>query len=149
MTWLQSYRRPTGVWRDLARLQRQMDRLYRGAPRFEGTAAAPAYPALNVWLNEDGAMVTAELPGIEPDDIDISVVGETLTVRGSRTAEELPEGAAYHRRERGHGRFSRTFQLPFPIATDDVDASFANGVLTIMLPRHEADKPRRIEVKAS
>lgn len=148
MTWLQSYGRPTGVWRDLARLQRQMDRLYRGAYQPEGTAVAPAYPALNVWTNEDGAMVTAELPGIEPDDIDISVVGETLTVHGSRTAEELPEGATYHRRERGHGRFSRTFQLPFPIATDGVDASFENGVLTITLPRHEADKPRKIEVKA-
>jgi HSP20 family protein len=134
------------------RLRREMDRLfadwrtYSGTPR-SGWGGAPAYPAMNVWTNEDGAIVTAELPGVAPEDIDISVVNETLTVTGTRQPEEV-EGATYHRRERGQGRFTRSFQLPFRIENDKVDANFERGVLQITLPRAEADKPKRIEVKA-
>ena len=102
---------------------------------------------MNVWTNEDGAVVTAELPGVAPEDIDISVVNETLTVTGTRSPEEV-EGATYHRRERTYGRFTRSFQLPFQIDGEKVEASFEHGVLHIHLPRSEADKPRRITIKA-
>ncbi len=103
---------------------------------------------MNVWTNENGAVATAELPGFVPEDIDISVVGDTLTVSGHREPEDVGEGARYHRRERGCGRFTRSFQLPFQVDGDAVDATFERGVLRVTLPRAEEDKPRRIEVKA-
>jgi HSP20 family protein len=134
-------------WREMERLRREMDRLFTDwSPRSDWTAA-PAYPAMNVWINEDGAIVTAELPGVAPEDIEISVVNETLTVTGTRQPEEV-EGATYHRRERSSGKFTRSFQLPFRIEGNQVEASFERGVLHIHLPRAEADKPKRITVKA-
>ena len=150
------------AWQEMERLRREMDRLFAdwsphsgalhsGAPHSgalrAGWNAAPAYPAMNVWVNEEGAIVTAELPGVAPEDIEISVVNETLTVTGTRHPEEV-EGATYHRRERSQGKFTRSFELPFRIEGDQVEASFERGVLHITLPRAEADKPKRIEVKA-
>lgn len=146
------FRRPLGnsywyqsPWQEMERVRREMNRLFSST----GTRrVAPSYPAMNVWTNQEGAVVTAELPGLSPEDIDISVVGDTLTIRGSRQAEEL-ENAQYHRRERNYGKFSRTFQLPFQVEAGKVDASFEKGVLYISLPRAEADKPRKIEVKVA
>jgi len=134
-------------WREMERLRREMNRLFAGLPTSAG-AAAPGYPAMNVWTNEDGAILTAELPGVDADDIDISVVGDTLTLSGDRQPDELPEEATYHRRERGRGRFSRVFRLPFPIDSDKVEAAFEKGVLRVSLPRPESDKPRKIAIKA-
>ena len=138
------YRIPS-VYRELNRMQRDMERLFDTF--YPVRRQAPAYPAMNIWSNEDGLLISAEVPGIDPADIDISVVGETLTLNGSRMANELEEGARYHRQERGFGKFSRSIQLPFPVNVDDVTASFKNGVLQITLPRAEADKPRKITVK--
>jgi HSP20 family protein len=103
---------------------------------------------MNVWTSEESAVVTAELPGCNADDLDISVVNETLTVTGSRQEAELEEGATYHRRERSCGNFSRTFQLPFQVDATKVEAVFEKGVLEITLPRAEADKPKKITIKA-
>jgi HSP20 family protein len=130
----------------LDRLRREMDRLFADWTPRSGWGAAPAYPAMNVWTNEEGAIVTAELPGVAPEDIDISVVNETLTVTGERQPDEVEE-ATYHRRERGQGRFTRSCQLPFRVESGEVEATFERGVLHIHLPRAEADKPKRIEVK--
>ena len=142
-------RRPYGTyaspWREMRRMQREMDRWMNRASL--GVADAPCYPAMNVWTNENGAIATAELPGFNPDEIDISVVGDTLTVSGNRTPEDVGEGARYHRRERGCGRFTRSFQLPFQVESSAVEASFERGVLQIDLPRAEADKPKKITVK--
>jgi HSP20 family protein len=104
---------------------------------------------MNVWAYEDGAVVTAELPGVNTEDIDISVVGDTLTLTGSRQPDELKEDETYHRRERGYGRFTRAFQLPFPVESDKVEAIFEKGVLHISLPRAEADKPKKIAIKTA
>jgi HSP20 family protein len=111
--------------------------------------SAPSFPALNIWSNEDELIITAEVPGINPEDLDISVVGDNLTLKGERKAEEMDENARYHRQERGYGSFSRTVQLPFPVDIDKVDANFTNGVLEITMPRAEADKPRKIAVKSA
>lgn len=138
----------TSPWREMARLQREMNRLF-DAFSLAGGRTAPSYPAMNVWTNDEGALITAELPGIDPDDIDISVVGDTLTLSGSRQPEELQEGETYHRRERSFGKFSRTFQLPFQVEADQVEASFKNGVLSISLPRAEQDKPKKIVVETA
>ena len=135
-------------WREMERLQRDMNRLFARMPRERTLSAAPSYPAMNVWTNENGAVVTAELPGCSPEDIDISVQGETLTVRGSRQPDEVQEGQVYHRRERGCGGFTRSFQLPFEVQANKVEATFSKGVLIISLPRAEADKPKKITIKA-
>jgi len=134
-------------WREMDRLRREMNRLFADLPASAGTAV-PGYPAMNVWTNENGAVITAELPGVATEEIDISVVGGTLTLSGTRQPTELPENAVAHRRERGAGRFSRVFRLPFPIESDKVEAAFENGVLSVALPRPESDKPRKIAIKA-
>ncbi len=143
------YRSSFGLspWREMERLRREMNRLFSGVT--SGTTVALGFPAMNVWTNEDGAVVTAELPGIDPKEIDISVNNDTLTVTGCRQPQEIPEDITYHRRERGCGRFSRSFQLPFQVEAGKVSAAFERGVLQITLPRAEADKPRRIAVKTA
>ncbi len=141
-----SYRSP---WREMERLQREVNRLFADSAGVVGGRMAAGYPAINVWSNDESAVVTAELPGVDPEDIDISVVGDTLTLTGSRRPTELKEGEKYHRRERGYGQFTRSFQLPFQVEADKVEAQFEKGVLHISLPRAEADKPRKIAIKAA
>ena len=142
------FRSSPSPWQEMERLRREMNRLFAGLPASAGGVAAPVYPAMNVWTNEDGAILTAELPGVNADDIEISVEGDTLTLSGNRQPDEMPEQATYHRRERGHGRFSRVFRLPFPIDSGKVDAAFEKGVLRVSLPRPESDKPKKITIKA-
>jgi HSP20 family protein len=107
------------------------------------------YPPLNVWSGEEGAVVTAEIPGVDPNDIDITVVGETLTVKGDRKREGFPEGTKYHRRERAYGDFSRTIQLPFQVDQEKVEAKFKNGILSIELPRFPEEEPKKIDIKSA
>jgi HSP20 family protein len=135
-------------WREFDQLQREVNRIFEGFTPAR-SQVAPGYPAMNIWTNEEGAAITAEMPGVNPDDIEISVVGETLTLTGNRQPEELQEGERYHRRERSYGRFNRTIQLPFQVEANKVEAVFDKGVLHISLPRAEADKPRKIAVKAA
>jgi HSP20 family protein len=127
---------------DLERLQNEMERVFQGIRR----PFAPEFPALNVWTNQDGALVSAELPGVDEKDIDISVTGSTLTLHGKRDASEEGE---YHRRERETGAFTRTLDLPFQVEADKVEASFSKGILEIKLPRAEADKPRKISIRSA
>jgi len=141
------YRIPT-VWHDMDRLQSEMNRLFE-VYYPNRVRHAPAYPALNVWTSDEGLNVTAEVPGVRPEDIDISVVGDTLTLIGTRKPDELDENARYHRQERGYGDFTRSLQLPFSVDVNKVEATFHNGVLMIAMPRTEEDKPRKITVKSA
>jgi len=144
-----SRRYPTSSWfEDMEKLQNEINRLFNTSQPSR-SLAAPAFPAMNVWTSGEGALVTAELPGVQKDDIEISVVGQTLSIKGSRQAEELKEGYQYHRQERGYGNFSRSIELPFPVEADKVEAVFDKGLLEITLPRAEADKPRKIVVKSN
>jgi HSP20 family protein len=136
------------MWEEMERLQREINGLINdGSP--SRLQIAPSFPAMNMWTSEESQVITAEIPGVEPEDIDISVTGEILTLRGSRKQEEIGEDIRYHRRERGYGRFQRSVQLPFPVEAEKVEATFKNGVLTIILPRAEEDKPRKITVKST
>lgn len=136
-------------WREMERLQREMNRLFSDASTGFGPRVSPSYPAINVWTNDEGVVVTAELPGVNPDEIDISVVGDTLTLKGARQPVELKEGEKFHRQERRFGSFTRTFQLPFQVEADEVEAVFEKGVLHVSLPRAEVDKPKKIAIKAA
>ncbi len=134
-------------WREMERLRREMNRLFSDWPWRTRWATAPSYPAMNVWMDENGAVLTAELPGVQLDDIDITIEEDTLTLRGERKPDEV-EGVTYHRQERRFGSFLRTFRLPFRVDADQVEATFKDGVLNIVLPRAEEDKPKKITVKA-
>jgi HSP20 family protein len=135
-------------FREMEHLRHGMNRIFDQIDRGPFVGSAAGYPAMNAWTNDDGAVITAELPGIDLDTLDISVHNDTLTLRGERQPDEIGEGEAYHRRERSHGLFKRAFQLPFRVAAEKVAASYNNGVLNITLPRAESDKPRKIQVLA-
>jgi len=140
------YKMPN-VSREMDKLQREMNRLFDStfSRRYRN---APSFPAVNVWANEDGLVVTSEIAGINADDIDIVVVGETMTLSGTRGGDELNEDTKYHRQERGNGDFTRTVKLPFLVDADKVEATFINGVFNITLPRKDEDKPTKITVSA-
>ena len=140
------FQRPS-IWQEMDQLQREMNRLFDASSKGR-VFNSPSYPAINIWTTEDGQVISAEMPGVRPDDIDIDVTGDALSISGERKPDEVAREAHYHRRERSYGLFSRTVQLPFMVDTNKVEASFKNGVLTINLPRAEADKPKKIAIKS-
>jgi len=129
-------------FRDMRRLQDEINQLFQ-------TSAAPraGFPAINVYAQQDGIVIMAELPGVRQDGLEITVHRDTVTLRGERR-DQPQDARAYHRRERGGGRFARTFGLPFQVDPDKVEARLVDGVLTLMLQRPEQDKPKRIRVSA-
>jgi len=129
-------------WRALERLSRAASGSGLLAP------STSDFPLVNVWMDGDRAIVTSELPGVEPKDVDISVAGKSVTLRGTRASEDACEGECRHRRERWNGNFTRSFELPYVVDQDKVEARFSKGVLELALPRAEADKPRKITIKA-
>ena len=141
------YRTPS-MYRELLRMQNEMDRLFRTTSPVSGHRVS-TFPPMNIWSDEENAMITAEMPGVDKKDLDISVTGDTLTISGKRQPDELPEDAKYHRRERSYGEFNRSIQLPYTVDVDKVNADFSQGVLKVMLPRIESEKPKKITVKAS
>ena len=140
------FQRPS-IWQEMDQLQREMNRLFDSTSKGR-VFNSPTYPAINIWMNEDGQVISAEMPGVHPDDIDIDVTGDALSISGDRKPDEVVKEAHYHRRERSYGSFSRTIQLPFMVDTNKVEASFKNGILLINLPRAEADKPKKIAIKS-
>ena len=129
---------------DMRRLQAEMNRLFETSTSPRGRE----FPAVNVYANQDGAVITAELPGVRSQDVDVSVHRDAVTLSGERRTD-TQETTGYHRRERTHGRFVRTLSLPFQIDPNAVEAEMRNGVLNLRLQRAEQDKPRRIKVKSS
>ncbi|RME46461.1 MAG: Hsp20/alpha crystallin family protein, partial [Deltaproteobacteria bacterium] len=118
---------------------------------FEATRpyATAEFPAVNVWTSDEDVTITAELPGMSQEDLDISVTGDTFTIRGTRKPEEVAEGDLFHRSERWNGSFTRSIQLPFHVDADKAEARFNRGILSVTLPRREADKPKKITVKSA
>ena len=136
-------------WTEMNRLTREMDRLFGSKGTGVGRAmSVGSYPALNVWEDEDHFYAEAELPGFSLEDLEIYVTGNQLTIKGERRPPENKRGT-WHRQERGYGKFTRMVELPGELDGDNVSAEFKNGVLRITLPKSEAVKPRRIEVKAN
>lgn len=126
----------------------EFDRVQGEINRLFGRAVGGSGPALSVWSDEHNVYVEADLPAVDPARLDVSVTeGNQLTVAGERTPPEVP-GAVWVRQERGYGKFSRTVTLPVLVDADKVEAKYENGVLKLILPKHEAAKPRKIAVKA-
>lgn len=141
------YPASTFLRNDPFRLMRRLnEELDRG---FSTARPARGYPAVNIWTGSDATAVTAELPGVDADDIDISVKDTILTVTGKRARPQTDEKAVWHMRERAFGEFSRAIRLSFQADPNNVEARLENGVLQIVVHRREEDKPRRIEVKTA
>lgn len=134
------------ILREMHRFQDQMNQIF-DASLTGSNYQSDAVPAMNIYTSADDAVITAEVPGVAIKDLEISVMGTNLTISGNREPEFTDENTTYHRQERVCGYFSRGIELPFPVEADKVEASLMNGLLTITLPRTEADKPRRISVK--
>ena len=137
-------------WTHLNRLHGEVDRLLDRFG-FEGPRSlplSPSFPPVNVWEDADAFFVEAELPGLKQEDLHVAVTHRTqVTIQGERKSDEALQGT-WHRRERGFGRFQRSFTLPAAIDADKVEARLENGVLKLTLPKAEEAKPRRIAVKA-
>ena len=106
-------------------------------------------PALDVYEQKDDLIVKAEIPGLAKDEIDISLEGNTLTIKGEKKKEEEVKEEDYYRCERTCGAFSRTVELPTDVHADKVKASFTNGVLEIRLPKTEEAKKNVVKVKVA
>ena len=130
---------------ELRRMQSEMNRLFSGY----GTTATRDFPPINIWLGENSVVVTAELPGVTGDDVNLSLEEDVLTLAGKREPKAQEQNVSWQRRERAYGSFSRAVQLPFRVDPDKVQARFNNGVLEIELQRLEADRPKKIEIRAA
>ncbi len=138
--------RPGELWSPFDEFDRAMNRILGDVypPRAE-------YPPVNIWTGKDDIVLTAELPGIESDDLDISVHENVVSLHHAPGEKQPPseEGVTYHRRECVHAGFSRSWRLPFEVDPDKVEAKLENGVLKLTLPQSEASKPKKIEIKAT
>ena len=128
---------------ELGRMERSMNRLFSDS--FDHSAS---FPAVNVWSGENEAVVTAEVPGVDPKHVSLSVTGDVLTIEGERQTDEIGAEDILHRCERSSGKFSRSVRLPYEIEGDAVKARMTNGILRVTLARKESSKPRKIEVQA-
>jgi HSP20 family protein len=138
----------------MASLSERMERLFdemSGRGLMRGTEDRPLrgawMPAVNIIEREDAVIISADLPGLKPEDVEVTVEQGVLTVRGERKLEEKREDETYHRVERAYGLFERTFNLPSSIDTEKIEAHFKNGEMNLTLPKREESKPRAVKIK--
>jgi HSP20 family protein len=134
------------AYRELDRIQSEVNRLLAPLSR---VFAEPRFPAVRVLTNEDGALLVAPLPGVDPSEIEVTVSGDSVTLKGGRDTAQPGEQRTWHRNERPSGRFARTITLPFDLDAEKVEASFLNGILEVRLPRVDSQKPRKIKITTS
>jgi HSP20 family protein len=137
-------------YRDLALMRRSMDRMmdnfFSEGEEYPETVTWGV--ALDVREKEDEFVVEASLPGVKPEDVDVTFTNNTLTIKGEVRSDEEKEDASYHLRERRYGLFSRSITLPRGINGEAIQASYNAGVLTLHLPKREEIKPKRIEIRS-
>ena len=135
-------------WADFERMRRELDTLFQGASSAAG-GRGTVFPALNISEDSANIYVRAEIPGVPASEVEISIEGDTLTIRGERKTCTTNEKYSYHRRELECGKFSRAIALPTKVQEDNVGATAANGIITITLPKAEAVKPKQIKVNVA
>ncbi len=134
---------------EIDRLRDEVNRIFSSFSSGSEPFFSRVYPALNLSEDADNLYVRAELPGLSPESLDISVVEGRLLIRGDRKIHMEDANTNYHRREREGGFFRRTLALPTRVDPAQVAASLKNGVLTITLPKAEEAKPKKITVKTT
>ncbi len=141
-------------FRNLMTAQERMNRIFNDAFRGVGSAAGEEdwalggawAPAVDIYEHEGNLVLKAELPGIDPKDVDVKVENNVLTLQGERKFESEVKREEYHRVERAYGTFSRSFTLPNVVDTDKIKAEFKDGVLRVVLPKREEAKPKQISI---
>ena len=134
----------------LHRLQKEMDQMFGGLLNDKvGPWAAIGGPAVNVWEKPEGFVLEAELPGFTMNDLDVTVQGGEVILRGERRAPESVSGATVHKRERWHGKFERKLEFPVDLNAENAEAVMKDGVLTLTLPKSPAAAPKKISIKTS
>lgn len=135
--------------REMLDLRREFDRLFASAldlPQFGSTATTWGL-ALDVVEQDDDYIVKASIPGIDPDDIEVTLTDNTLTIRGEFKEDEEVKEEQYRLRERRYGSFARSVTLPTAVDRDSIEATYENGVLTLSVPKAEEVKPKHIAIK--
>ncbi|MDN3513186.1 MAG: Hsp20/alpha crystallin family protein [Candidatus Brocadia sp.] len=128
-------------------MNRMFDRFFRGGDLAEFGVAGTWVPPLDLSETADKVTVKAEIPGMDPKEIDISIQGDTLTIKGEKKEEKEEKGKNYYRMERRYGSFSRSIDLPASVDSNKVTAECKNGVLEITMQKKEEVKPKQISVK--
>ncbi len=135
---------------DVGKTLEEMDRMFGPMGQPVGLRSVPrgTFPAVNVYEQGDGIVLMAEVPGVKPEQLDLTVLGDSVTLKGQRQEEDLPNGDRFYRRERPVGSFTRTVTLPDVINPDSVQAQYRNGVLTVHMEKAEQAKARKIAIKS-
>ncbi|HEX9961155.1 MAG TPA: Hsp20/alpha crystallin family protein [Pyrinomonadaceae bacterium] len=140
-------------FRDLRSLQDEVNRLFsmsfpHGGGQDEIMRGAWT-PSVDIYEGKDEIVLEAELPGMKPEDVDVSIENNIITIRGERRFEKKDESDNYHRVERSYGSFARSFTLPRNVVGDQAKADFSNGVLHVSLPKREEEKARKIQISGA
>ena len=136
-------------FRDLARLQDEVSRLFEDRSIYRAGESVGWTPACDIYEDEESVALKFELAGVDPKDVDVRFENGVLTVKGERKLEKEDRRENYHRVERSYGTFTRSFSLPGSLDAERIKAEAKNGVLTITLPKKPEAKPRAIQVKVS
>ncbi len=131
---------------EMVDIQRAMDQLMRRTMQGQDGQQSLSF-TMDVSETPDAYQIEASLPGVKPEDIDVTVDQNVLTIRGELKAEEKKDKKTYHMRERRYGMFARSIALPTPVNADDIEAHFENGVLKLRLPKMEEAKPKRVQIQ--
>jgi len=134
-------------WAEFERIRRGLDELSQNLSGEGKTQmGATVYPPLIMYENKNSLIIKAELPGIQVEDLDVSIEGDTLTLQGKRNPQQEEGNTSYHRREIKTGNFSRAIALPTRVDLDKVSAKLVDGILTLTLSKREEFKPRQINI---
>lgn len=151
MPFIRFAERPTfrNPWAEFERIRQGLDELSRSyIEKGKGQNRANVFPALNIYEETDRLVVTAELPGVKAQDLELSIEGETLTLQGKRDSHQNEPSISYHRREIESGSFNRAITLPIKVDVEKISAKLNNGILIITLMKASAVTPRQIKVSA-
>jgi HSP20 family protein len=135
---------------DVGKTLEEMDRAFDRAGRPLGLRSVPrgTFPAINVYQQDDAVLLMAEIPGVEPDSLDLTVLNDSVTLKGRREEKDIPENNRLYRAERSQGAFARTVTLPEAINPDSVRAQYADGVLKVRMEKAESAKVRKIAIQS-
>ncbi|NPA26271.1 MAG: Hsp20/alpha crystallin family protein [Chloroflexi bacterium] len=141
------FREMLSLERTLNRFLSEFDALFGRPLAVAERATLTLTPQVDLYETDDAIVVKAVMPGVKPEDVEITIAGDVLTLRGEIREEAEEEGATYYLKERVFGTFQRSIRLPAPVIADQAEAIFENGVLTLILPKVEEARPKQIAIK--
>jgi HSP20 family protein len=134
-------------FRELFQTSHQLNRLFGTWPKAQEEMAVTAFPTVDIYEDTEGITLTAELPGIDPKNVELKLENNILSISGERKLEREDKRDSYHRIENWYGSFNRSFSLPSNLDAEKVKAEHKNGLLRVFVPRREETKPRQLKIK--